>query len=153
MVVSMANGSYAKLEGLDQLFNDLEKMGKAGDRAQNKALKEGGKIFLNLAKSRVNRSNRKSSKHLIDAMQVSPVKKDDTGEKYVSVGTYLGKGNYRNDVYWGHIVEGGHFIKTKSGKTVGYVSAKPFMQPAYEQGQDAATEAIAKIIFKEMGLN
>lgn len=141
-----------KIEGLEKLFNDLENLGKAGEKSQDKALKEGGKVFLNLAKSRVNRSGRKSNRHLVDAMKVSGIKKDDTGAKYVSVGTYLGKGNYRNGVYWGHIVEGGHFIKTKAGKTVGYVSAKPFMQPAYEQGQDAATKAIAEIVFKGMGL-
>lgn len=149
----MSSGYYAQLDGLPELFNDLEKIGKAGERAQNRALKEGGKVFLNIAKSRVNYSNRKSNKHLRDAMQISAVKTDDTGSKYVSVGTYLGRGNYRNGVYWGHIVEGGHIIKTRSGKVVGYVSARPFMQPAYEQGQNAATDAIAKIVFKEMGLN
>lgn len=147
------SGFYATMDGLEELYNDLGKMGKAGEKAQDKALKEGGKVFLTLAKSRVNRSNRKSNKHLGDSLKVSAVKTDDTGAKYVSIGTYLGGGNYRNKVYWGHIVEGGHRIVTRSGKVVGYVSARPFMQPAYEQGQDAATAAIAKIVFREMGLD
>lgn len=149
----MANDSFsANMSGLEDLFRDLEKIGKSGEKAQDKALKSGAKVFLELAKSRVNYSNRDSNKHLRDALKISSVKKDDTGEKYVSVGTYLGRGKYRNDVYWGHIVEGGHYIKTPKGKVVGYVSARPFMQPAFEQGQDRATESIAKIVFKEMGL-
>lgn len=149
----MANDRFfVQVEGFEELMRDLDNMNQKGERAVNKALREGGKVFLNLAVPLINYSNRKSDKHLRDAMAVSPVKMDDAGEKYVSVGTYLGNGNYRNKVYWGHIVEGGHRIVTKTGKVVGYVSAKPFMQPAYERGQDRATKVMGDIVFNAMGL-
>jgi HK97 gp10 family phage protein len=149
----MANDRfYVQLEGFEDLMRDLDNISIKGERAVNKALKAGGKIFLDLALPSINYSRRDSDKHLRDAMAVSRVKVDDAGEKYVSVGTYLGGGRYRNSVYWGHIVEGGHRIVTKSGKVVGYVSAKPFMQPAFERGQDAATKAMGDIIFGAMGL-
>lgn len=144
---------FVTLDGFEKLMQELNEIGPKGEKAVNKALKEGGKVFLNLALSRVTYSNRNSSKHLRDAMDVSNIKYDDAGEKYVSVGTYLGGGKYRNGVYWGHIVEGGHRIVTKSGKQVGYVSARPFMQPAFEQGQSAATKVMADIVFSAMGLN
>ena len=141
-----------ELDGFEELFYELDAMGQRGERATSKALRAGGEIFLNLAKSRVNYSKRKSDKHLLDAMAVSYVKLNFAGQKYVSIGTYMGGGKYRNGVYWGHIVEGGHWIVNK-GKVRGYVSARPFMQPAYDSGKDAATEAIAKIVFDAMGLD
>lgn len=139
------------IEGFQQLMYDLDNMGVKGERSVSKALRAGGEVFLNLAKSRVNYSKRKSDKHLLDAMTVSYVKINDAGQKYVSVGTYLGGGRYRNGVYWGHIVEGGHWIVNK-GKVRGYVSARPFMQPAFDSGKDEATKAIADVVFDAMGL-
>lgn len=149
----MGNGRFfVSMEGFEDLMRDLDNISAKGEKAVNKALRAGGKVFLDLAVPLINYSNRNSSKHLRDAMAVSPIKLDDAGEKYVSVGTYLGDGKYRNSVYWGHIVEGGHRIVTKKGKVVGYVTARPFMQPAFERGQDAATKAMAEIIFGAMGL-
>lgn len=149
----MANGNfYVKAEGFEELFKELMAMGDKGEKSAKKALKEGAKVFKKLAISGVPYSNRNSSKHLRDAIDISPVKMDETGQPYVSVGTYLGRGKYRNGVYWGHILEGGHFIVTKSGKTVGYVAGKPYMQPAYEKGQDQATKVISDIVFAAMGL-
>lgn len=146
----MARGS-AQLIGLESLYKDLQKMGAAGEKVQDKALKAGGNVFLKLALQNVTRSDRNSA-HLKDSIKVSSVKIADDGEKYVSVGTYLGRGKYRNGVYWGHIIEGGHILKSPKGKVYGYVSAKPFMQPAYEAGLNAATKAVGDIIFKAMGL-
>lgn len=151
LIASNNDRFFISSEGFEALFRELDSMGVKGERAAHKALREGGKVFLGLAKGGVNRSNRKSDKHLIDALAVSTVKLDDGGNKYVSVGTYLGRGRYRNKVYWGHIVEGGHWIVNK-GVVRGYVSARPFMQPAFDNGKDAATEAVSKIVFKAMGL-
>ena len=145
----MANG--VELKGVNELFKDLDKMGDAGKKSQDQALKAGAKIFEGLMKSKAPRSNRNSA-HLVDALKASPIKLDDAGNKYISIGTYLGGGKYRNGVYWGHIIEGGHFIISRSGKNVGYVTAKPFMEPAYQQGKDKAADAIAKIVFNAMGL-
>lgn len=149
----MANDRfYADIDGLEELFKQLENMGKNGEKAAKKALREGGKVFKKLAIAGVPYSKRKSDKHLKDAIDVSPVKVDEAGNSYVSVGTYLGKGKYRNGVYWGAILEGGHKIVTKQGKQVGFVSAKPWMQPAFERGQGEATKVMSEIIYKAMGL-
>ena len=101
----MANDRFfVGLDGFEELFNELNATeGYKGEKATSKALRAGGQIFLDLAKAGVNFSSRKSDKHLRDSMAVSYVKIGDGGEKYISVGTYLGNGNYRNKVYWGHI--------------------------------------------------
>ena len=145
-------GFYVKDEGFEELFKQLSNMGTQGEKSAKKALKAGGDVFLRLARSGVHTSRRKSDKHLKEAIKVSNAKRDETGNWYVSVGTYMGRGKYRNGVYWGHIVEGGHVIKTKKGKGVGYVTARPFMQPAFERGQSDATKAISDIVFSAMGL-
>lgn len=149
----MANDFYAQLDGIELLFRELYNMGVEGEKASNKALKAGGKVFLKLMKQKVPYSDKRGNKHLRDALAVSGIKKDDTGNPYVSVGTYLGNGQYRNGVYWGHIINGGHVIKSSSnGKVIGYVAARPFMQEAFEQGQNEATQAVGKIVFEAMGL-
>ena len=140
-----------EVKGIEELFKDLDKMGDNGKKAQDKALKSGAKVFEGLMKAKAPRSGRDSA-HLVDALKASSIKLDDAGNKYISIGTYLGGGKYRNGVYWGHIVEGGHFIISPSGKNIGYVSAKPFMEPAYQQGKERAKDEIAKIIFDAMGL-
>lgn len=142
---------YVADEGFEDLINELNAMNYKGEKAVTRALRAGGKVFADLAKAGVNYSNRNSDKHLRDSIGVSYVKIGDAGEKYVSVGTYLGNGNYRNKVYWGHIVEGGHWIVNK-GVVRGWVSARPFMQPAFERGKDKAHEEITKIVYKALGL-
>lgn len=148
----MASGSGMTLDGLSTLFAQLDSLGEKGDKAQDKALKAGGTVFLKLMQGKVSTSTNHKTSHLKQAMKVSAVKRADDGEKYVTVGTYLGRGRYRNNVYWGHIVEGGHVLKSRTGNVIGYVSAKPFMQSSFEQGQDAAAQAIGDIVFQGMGL-
>lgn len=140
-----------ELEGFEKLIHELDSIGIRGERSTARALRAGGEVFLELVLANVQYSKRKSDKHLRDALKVSYVKLDDAGQKFVAVGSYLGGGKYRNGVYWGHIVEGGHYIVNK-GKVRGYVSARPFMQPAYDQGKDRATTAIANVVFDAMGL-
>lgn len=150
--MSTTSRFFVEMDGFEDLMRELNELGPKGERQVNNALRKGADVFLQLAVSKVNYSKRKSNKHLKTALKVSTVKMDDAGEKYVSVGTYLGNGRYRDNVYWGHILEGGHWIVTKTGKVVGYVSARPFMQPAYEQGQDKAAKIMSDIIFNAMGL-
>lgn len=149
----MGNNSSAVITGLDELLLDLGKMNKNVEKSQEKALKIGGEIFRKLMLSGINTSSVHKGSHLKNAIKVSPIKTDDDGQPYVSVGTYLGKGKYRFGVYWAHIVEGGHILKSsRSGKVIGYVSAKPFMQPAYVKGMKKAGDAMGDVIFKSIGL-
>lgn len=152
LVVGKHENFSIEAEGFEELFYELDRMGAKGEKSVSQALRAGGDVFLQIAKSHVNYSKRKSDKHLLDAMTVSYVKLNDAGQKYVSVGTYLGGGKYRQGVYWGHILEGGHWIVNK-GKVRGYVSARPFMQPAFDSGKEAAGRAVSDIVFKAMGLN
>lgn len=145
---------FVKMEGFEDVAKELQNLGRTGSRHFSKALKAGGEVFLNLAISKAPYSNRKSSRHIRTAIDVSNIKTDLIGEPYVSVGTYIGGGKYRNDVYWAHIVEGGHRIVTKGKKkTVGWVAAKPFMQPAFEQGQKQAGDVMIDMIAKGMRLS
>ena len=62
----MANDRFfVGLDGFEELFNELNAMSYKGEKATSKALRAGGQIFLDLAKSGVNFSNRKSDKHPI----------------------------------------------------------------------------------------
>ena len=148
----MANANYVRMEGLDTLSAELDRMGKNSDKFISKALVEGGKIFAQDARGRVSYSKLHHQSHLKNAIDVGKVKKDSAGSASVSVGTYLGGGKYRDKVYWGHILEGGHKIVLPSGKVVGFVAAKPFMSPAYKANQKKVAETMADIVFGAMGL-
>lgn len=140
--------AYCEINGLEEVISALEKNVFDAHRQINKILKDAGQMFCEEMKSNVPVSSI-NHKHLKDSIAVSNVKEDELGGKYVTVGTNLNNGRYRNNVYWGHFVEGGHAIVV-NGKNKGFVEGKPFIQPAYNKIKDKAYKFVSSEIYKAL---
>ena len=119
-----------KLEGMEDLLNEIEKLGKAGSRIENKALREAGDVV----KEAIQKETPIRSGKLKESINVSRVKNKD-GAKHVEVGP-------NKDVFYSRFVEFGT-IKMK---------ANPFMARGYEVSKENAMETIEKNLKEGLGL-
>lgn len=138
--------AYCRMDGLDEVLNYLDNISGDLEKRIDGILKGAGQLFADEMKANVPKSNI-NHKHLKDAIGVSKVLVDDVGGKYVLAGTSLGTGKYRNNVYWGHFVEGGHAI-VSHGKNKGFVEGKPFVQPAFNKVKGRAYKYVENEIYK-----
>ena len=119
-----------KLEGMENLLNEIEKLGKTGSRMENKALREAGDVV----KEAIQKEAPIRSGKLKESITVSRVKNKD-GAKRVEVGP-------DKDVFYSRFVEFGT-VKMK---------ANPFMARGYETSKDSAMETIEKNLKEGLGL-
>lgn len=119
-----------ELEGIENLIDEVEKLGKQGSKIENKALKEAGEVI----KDSIVREVPVRTGKLKKSISVSGIKRK-SGEPYVQVGP--GK-----DGWYGKFVEFGT-VKMK---------AKPFMEPGYENSKDAALDTIQEELKRGLGL-
>jgi HK97 gp10 family phage protein len=119
-----------KLEGMENLLSEIENLGKAGSRIENKALREAGDVV----KEAIQKETPIRSGKLKESINVSRVKNKD-GAKHVEVGP-------NKDVFYSRFVEFGT-IKMK---------ANPFMARGYETSKDSAMETIEKNLKEGLGL-
>mgnify|MGYP000850255463 FL=1 len=119
-----------KLEGMENLLNEIEKLGKTGSRIENKALREAGDVV----KEAIQKEAPIRSGKLKESITVSRVKNKD-GAKHVEVGPDKG-------VFYSRFVEFGT-VKMK---------ANPFMARGYETSKDSAMETIEKNLKEGLGL-
>ena len=119
-----------KLEGMEDLLNEIEKLGKAGSRIENKALREAGDVV----KEAIQKETPIRSGKLKESINVSRVKNKD-GAKRVEVGP-------NKDVFYSRFVEFGT-VKMK---------ANPFMARGYEVSKENAMETIEKKLKEGLGL-
>ncbi|WP_330391310.1 HK97-gp10 family putative phage morphogenesis protein [Peptoclostridium litorale] len=119
-----------KLEGMDELLNRLEQLGKKGAQIENNALKKAGEIVKESIESRAPKRTGK----LKESIKVSKIKTKE-GQKIVEVGP-------DGDGFYGKFLE---FGTTK-------MAAQPFMGPGFEAVKDEAAEAIKEEIKKGLGL-
>ena len=119
-----------KLEGMENLLNEIEKLGKTGSRMENKALREAGDVV----KEAIQKETPIRSGKLKESITVSRVKNKD-GAKRVEVGP-------NKDVFYSRFVEFGT-VKMK---------ANPFMARGYETSKDSAMETIEKNLKEGLGL-
>jgi HK97 gp10 family phage protein len=119
-----------ELEGIENLLTEVEKLGQAGSRIENKALREAGEVV----KEAIQMAAPRRTGTLKASIAVSNVKTKD-GVKQVEVGP--GK-----DGWYGKFVEFGT-VKMR---------AKPFMAPGYEVSKSEAMAAIEKELKKGLGL-
>ena len=135
----MSDGASLDILGMDEILSRVEYMGHEGDRAINKCLKKGGKIFLEEIKSRAptSRSPRqpkkktqlwRTGKHAKDILKIGGIKKAN-GNKFLLVGIQ------KNDNSKAFYLKFKEFGSSKE-------AAKPFMAPAYESKKDEVKEAI-----------
>ncbi|WP_350345164.1 HK97-gp10 family putative phage morphogenesis protein [Proteinivorax tanatarense] len=119
-----------ELEGMEELISAVEKMGKAGERIENKALREAGDVIQNAI---VEEAPERTGT-LKRSIRRSGVRTKE-GMKHVQIGP----GN------------AGWYAKFLEFGTV-YTKANPFMSRGYEQSKDKAMEKISWELKKGLGL-
>ena len=119
-----------KLEGIENLLAEIEKLGKTGSRIENKALREAGDVV----KEAIQKEAPIRTGKLKESITVSRVKNKD-GAKRVEVGP-------DKDVFYSRFVEFGT-VKMK---------ANPFMARGYETSKENAMETIEKKLKEGLGL-
>ncbi|RXI58985.1 HK97-gp10 family putative phage morphogenesis protein [Clostridium tetani] len=138
-----------ELEGIEQLIKKVEGMGKAGARAENKALKKAGELINEEIKARAPTSVSprqpkgktqmwRTGKHAKELLKVSGIRSKNE-RKYVLAG--LQRGDNSKAFYL-------KFKEFGSSKE----SAQPFMAPAYESKKEEAKEVIKQELRKALGL-
>lgn len=116
------------VEGIDELISKFEKLGKNVDSVTNEALKAGGKVIIDEAKSVLSSNGSVLTGKLRDGLSVSGIK-GGKGGKYVEAG--ITKGD-NSPIYYGKFVEWGT-VK---------MPAKPFLAPAFESTKEEVEEQI-----------
>ena len=119
-----------KLEGIEDLIAEVEKLGAKGSRIENQALREAGEIVRQAIKQEAPQRTGTLKK----SIETSGVKTKD-GVKHVEVGP-------DKEGWYGKFVEFGT-VKMK---------AKPFMARGYENSKDRAVDKIAEELRKGLGL-
>lgn len=119
-----------ELTGVDEILNKLQQIGTNISRLENKALKNAAEPVLEDAKA-TNTFNDKSGK-LRKGLKISNIKNKE-GTKYIFVG--VDKGDNSKIFY-------GKFLEFGTSK----MSARPFLQPAYEKNKDNIQQTIAETL-------
>ncbi len=119
-----------KLEGIEDLITEVEKLGAKGSRIENKALREAGEIV----KEAIKQEAPHKTGTLKKSIEASGVKTKD-GMKHVEVGP--GK-----EGWYGRFVEFGT-VKMR---------ANPFMARGYENSKDKVVDKIAEELRKGLEL-
>ncbi|OCA97873.1 HK97-gp10 family putative phage morphogenesis protein [Clostridium beijerinckii] len=119
-----------ELTGVDEILNKLQQISTNISRLENKALRNAAEPVLEDAKA-TNAFNDRSGK-LRKGLKISNIKKLD-GTKYVLVG--VDKSD-NSKIYYGKFLEFG----------TSKMSAKPFLQPAYEKNKDTIERIIAETL-------
>lgn len=117
-----------ELTGVDEILNKLQQMGANISRLENKALKNAAEPVLRDAKANMPVRTGKLKKGL----KITNVKKKQ-GVKYILVGVDRGD---NSEIFYGKFIEFGTFK----------MSARSFLQPAYEKNKDNIQKTIANTL-------
>lgn len=123
--------SEVKLEGFDQLLENIQQLGDRASRVENQALRAGALKLQKAIAIRAPRSN-ESNDHAADHIGISKVKLTN-GIKTVSVGVE----RTDNSKYFYM-----KFIEYGTSKMV----ARPFMAPAAAESQKDIVDAMANVL-------
>lgn len=119
-----------ELTGVDEILNKLQQIGTNISRLENKALKNAAEPVLEDAKV-TNAFNDRSGR-LRKGLKISNIKNKE-GMKYVLVGVDRSD---NSKIFYGKFLEFG----------TSKISARPFLQPAYEKNKDNIQQTIAKTL-------
>lgn len=119
-----------ELTGVDEILNKLQQIGTNISRLENKALKNAAEPVLEDAKA-TNAFNDRSGR-LRKGLKISNIKNKE-GVKYILVG--VDKSDNSKIFY-------GKFLEFGTSK----ISARPFLQPAYEKNKDYIEKTIAETL-------
>jgi Bacteriophage HK97-gp10, putative tail-component len=165
----MADGIHIELIGFDKLDRNLEELqldGATGERILRKALRVGGEVvqaaIIERAPVRTEGLGGNSGNPAYDLppgalksdIEVHVTKDKETN----SFAVYIEPGKYTKFVatmveYGHNMVKGGRLFnwnKRGKGKHLGFVEAKPFVRPAWEESQAAAIAAVEETIGTEI---
>ena len=117
-----------ELTGVDEILNKLQQMGANISRLENKALRNAAEPVLEDAKANVPVRTGKLKKGL----KITNVKKKE-GIKYILVGVDRGD---NSEIFYSKFIEFG----------TSKMSARPFLQPAYEKNKDNIQKTIANTL-------
>ena len=117
-----------ELTGVDEILNKLQQMGANISRLENKALRNAAEPVLEDAKANVPVRTGKLKKGL----KITNVKKKE-GVKYILVGVDRGD---NSEIFYSKFIEFG----------TSKMSARPFLQPAYEKNKDNIQKTIANTL-------
>jgi HK97 gp10 family phage protein len=150
---STASSIEGQVRRIDDMLNSLPE--KVSKRILGRGMRAGGKVFADLARSRV----RIRSGALSKSIRVRLSRRGGITTVLVRAG---GKGKW-GDAYYSHFVEFGtkrHIIKPKGAKALRFANTlrkeidhpgidpnqTSFMRPAYDTGADAAIEEIGRVL-------
>ncbi|MEY9096282.1 HK97-gp10 family putative phage morphogenesis protein [Paenibacillus sp. RC84] len=126
-----------QLDGMDQLLNRLQLMGRKASAIENEALLSGAEIIQDAASKRAPRSSA-SKDHLAYNIIVGEVKRRQ-GMKIIEVGPTLGD---NSEFFYGKFHEFG----------TSKMPAHPFMGPAAAESQGRVLEAMKRVVRSGLGL-
>lgn len=127
-----------EVDGLDNIINRLESMGKAGSRLEGKSLKTAGEVIVEEARNNLESHGNVKTGKLRDGLKVGKVRKKGI-RKYVEVGITK---EDNSEIFYGKFLEWG----------TSKMSAKPFLGPAYSSKKDEAKEIIISELKRGLGL-
>lgn len=127
-----------EVDGLDNIINRLESMGKAGSRLEGESLKAGAELIVEEARNNLESNGNVRTGELKEGLKVGKIRRKGA-RKYVEAG--ITKEDISNIFY-------GKFIEWGTSK----MPAKPFLGPAYENKKDEAKEIILSELKRGLGL-
>ena len=122
-----------ELTGIEELLNNLKRMGKNVDDVAPRALRAGAEPIRQAASNLAPYDPTHAGPHLKDNIIVSDVQKDGSGELYVEVGPQRGDNNH---FFYGKFHE---FGTTK-------MKATPFVEPAFIAKRGECLDNIAAVV-------
>lgn len=116
-----------KLEGMQELLKKLETLGNEAEQVKQEALVAGAKVVQQAASQKAPRDTGKLAENIV----ISDIKEDGT----VDIGP-------DRDRFYGLFLEFG----------TSKMSARPFLQPAFEENKEQVQQKMADVIRRELGL-
>jgi HK97 gp10 family phage protein len=116
-----------QLHGMEQLLRQLEQVGSEAERVKKDALLAGAEVVQQAASERAPRDTGKLAENIV----ISDIKEDGT----VDIGP-------DRDRFYGLFLEFG----------TSKMSARPFLQPAFEENKEQVQQKMADVIRRELGL-
>lgn len=148
----MSKGSF-RVEGFEQLTQKLERMGQAGNKIANTALKESGEIIVKQQQKDAPRHpgspSRGKAKHGYEGLQVGKIKTAKASKnKYVQIGINGSGYDYWDTVagvYFQHHGYHNHW----NGR---YYAGSLWMDKTFEKTKDKAAKVMIDHLKKELDL-
>jgi HK97 gp10 family phage protein len=121
-----------KLEGMDELLRQIDKLGSKAEQTKNKALEEAGDFLKERIKANVPVRTGNLQKNIV---------RSEVKDGKVEVGA-------SPDGFYGYFLEFGFFNKRVKRR----IPPRPFVGPAFEANKKAIRDKMATVIKRGLGL-